>query len=298
MIYNEIRHKPSCPFKLISPGVFGLKEFDGEAPEEEAENDKEYKSKKKSKKSTPKKRKTPTKKDATPKKKRKISHKEDKEEAEEDIDNDILDAIPKNITEEKAAVEKKEETPTPRPMGKKQKILDKVKQDNEAPKVEEKKEVGYIPPARQQGYQQEGAAYGYKYLKYFLDLSQRSTEKDENSENDCFICKGGGKLVCCDFPKCRKVYHKECLELETIPKGKWICPHHYCIECLKQGKSLSSPNAITQCTTCPTSYCEEHLTGGQTESNLDKSQIICSDCLPHFKKLESLDEEENDAEKQ
>jgi hypothetical protein len=336
MIYNEIRHKPSCPFKLISPGVFGLKEFGGSAKSSDAAdqsdnaeleddtNDEDYHSpgkktprrntprkstpkKSTPKKATPTKRKTPSK-TATPKKKRKVTHKDDtkdegkEEEEEEDIDNDLLSAIKGKDNEEKTDVVKKGEPSarTPAPMGKKQRILDKLKHDNETPKVEETEDKKdeksvYVPPPRANGYKQESMTYGYKYLKYFLDLSARLRESNETSDNDCFICKNGGELVCCDYPKCLKGYHRECVELETVPKGKWFCPRHYCIECLKESRKLEAPNATTECSTCPTSYCEEHMpSSGYTESTLDKTQIICQDCLPHFNQLDEGDDDEDE----
>ena len=47
------------------------------------------------------------------------------------------------------------------------------------------------------------------------------------NEDDCDICLNGGELLCCD--RCIRSYHKECLELDEIPKDDlWFCPH--CID--------------------------------------------------------------------
>lgn len=70
------------------------------------------------------------------------------------------------------------------------------------------------------------------------------------SEDYCFRCSDGGKLVICDRKLCTKAYHLSCLGLEKPPFGRWECPWHHCDECGK-------PSTLF-CYLCPVSYCKEH----------------------------------------
>ncbi|XP_069061854.1 histone-lysine N-methyltransferase NSD2-like isoform X1 [Pleurodeles waltl] len=71
------------------------------------------------------------------------------------------------------------------------------------------------------------------------------------SEDYCFRCNDGGKLVICDRKLCTKAYHLSCLGLEKPPFGRWECPWHHCDECGK-------PSTLF-CYLCPVSYCKQHL---------------------------------------
>lgn len=86
-------------------------------------------------------------------------------------------------------------------------------------------------------------------------------------EDECFRCGEVGKLIMCDQRDCPKSYHLECLNLEKIPHGKWVCPVHHCDVCGKK--------AFKFCNHCPTSFCAEH------ESNelktLVNGELICGD---------------------
>ena len=100
---------------------------------------------------------------------------------------------------------------------------------------------------------------------------------------DCLICKNGGELICCDFIGCTKVYHLSCLKLNSVPDEKWYCPTHFCSVCNNNNNNNYKPNATFNCTTCPKSFCENHLNDFE-HLKLRKNFIICSDCLPTFKK--------------
>ena len=76
-------------------------------------------------------------------------------------------------------------------------------------------------------------------------------------EDDCFICGDGGELVMCDRGGCAKCYHLECLTIEEKPRGKWMCPWHFCDECGKRAAML--------CSECPNSFCREHTEGQITK---------------------------------
>lgn len=55
---------------------------------------------------------------------------------------------------------------------------------------------------------------------------EESEEEDEDSELDddatCEVCDGTGEVICCDT--CPRVYHQDCAELRTVPRGSWSCP--------------------------------------------------------------------------
>ena len=79
-------------------------------------------------------------------------------------------------------------------------------------------------------------------------------------ESLCFVCKDGGRLIKCDFHKCKKVYHHVCAGLEdseTMKKKVWYCSHHYCCECGDCGKQWEI--ATQACYLCPcASKCKDH----------------------------------------
>ncbi|KDP43951.1 hypothetical protein JCGZ_05418 [Jatropha curcas] len=76
-----------------------------------------------------------------------------------------------------------------------------------------------------------------------LALSLSKNRKFSTHENDdlCQICKDGGNLLCCDT--CPRSYHKECLSLPEIPKGKWNCK--FCFNNFQKEKFVErNANAI------------------------------------------------------
>lgn len=75
------------------------------------------------------------------------------------------------------------------------------------------------------------------------------------SEDECFRCGGTGALILCDGVGCPKGYHLECLGLDKLPRGKWICPWHHCDECGQWSTKLN------RCDFCPNSYCRQHIAG-------------------------------------
>lgn len=90
--------------------------------------------------------------------------------------------------------------------------------------------------------------------------------KNDPYDDECFVCKTGGKLLLCDYPDCCRVYHTKCIHLKRVPKSQFICPRHYCSVC-------SSPATVC-CTYCTTAFCHSH------QSNLTQlhQQYCCSSC--------------------
>jgi hypothetical protein len=52
--------------------------------------------------------------------------------------------------------------------------------------------------------------------------SGRSKKLQLVHEDYCFMCDGGGDLICCG--QCPKVYHLKCAGLDAVPAGAWTCP--------------------------------------------------------------------------
>ena len=88
-------------------------------------------------------------------------------------------------------------------------------------------------------------------------------------EDTCFWCGDGGELVMCDKKGCSKAYHISCLEIDRIPRGKWLCPWHFCDECGKRSSKF--------CPSCPTSFCAQHGEGELLERN---GTHYCVDHIP------------------
>ena len=70
-------------------------------------------------------------------------------------------------------------------------------------------------------------------------------------EEMCFCCHDGGLVVECD--DCPKVYHMQCLGRDAVPKSRFTCPWHSCIECDRS--SSNSGGMLFRCMSCPVSYC-------------------------------------------
>lgn len=89
------------------------------------------------------------------------------------------------------------------------------------------------------------------------------------SEDECYRCGGAGDLILCDVTDCPKSYHLQCLSLDKLPKGKWICPWHHCDEC---GQRSIRPN---RCDYCPNSFCRVHVPGNL--QNVPGVGNVCQD---------------------
>jgi len=62
-------------------------------------------------------------------------------------------------------------------------------------------------------------------LSQFLNAKsrkERKKTKEVGNYDYCHVCNDGGLLLCCD--NCALSFHKECIDLEEIPQGDWVCP--------------------------------------------------------------------------
>ena len=93
-------------------------------------------------------------------------------------------------------------------------------------------------------------------------------------EDLCFRCFDGGQLLMCDYKSCPKVYHMSCVDHETRPREKWICPWHHCVTC--------GSSAIKHCIHCPNAYCAKH------GSDLKVHPVLGKICNEHADEFEDL----------
>ncbi|CAH8551608.1 unnamed protein product [Dicrocoelium dendriticum] len=70
----------------------------------------------------------------------------------------------------------------------------------------------------------------------------------ESSENGVL-----SDLIYCSKSDCTKVYHLQCLDLNSPPIGRWFCPWHHCDAC-------GRPSHVF-CCMCPSSFCLAHAEG-------------------------------------
>ncbi|XP_077220691.1 uncharacterized protein LOC143854550 [Tasmannia lanceolata] len=70
-----------------------------------------------------------------------------------------------------------------------------------------------------------------------LSLSLSKDRKFSASDNDdlCTICADGGNLLLCDG--CPRAFHTDCVELSSIPSGKWYC--RYCQNAFQRDKCVA-----------------------------------------------------------
>uniref|UniRef100_A0A7S1NRP8 Helicase C-terminal domain-containing protein n=1 Tax=Eutreptiella gymnastica TaxID=73025 RepID=A0A7S1NRP8_9EUGL len=129
----------------------------------------------------------------------------------------------------------------------------------------------------------EGKATGKRQSKptssYLAEMmgqapKRRAAAVKKLSEDWCFVCQDGGEMVCCTH--CPKVYHTQCVELEEIPKGTWLCPWHFCREC---DASLSAAgDVLFRCTHCPLAYCWDcwpsHVHQDRRYARVDGSKVL------------------------
>uniref|UniRef100_A0A0A9XKF0 Histone-lysine N-methyltransferase NSD3 n=1 Tax=Lygus hesperus TaxID=30085 RepID=A0A0A9XKF0_LYGHE len=55
--------------------------------------------------------------------------------------------------------------------------------------------------------------------------------QEDSSDDMCYLCHDGGKLIICDYRGCGKVYHTQCVNIQHTPEGEWNCARHYCFKC-------------------------------------------------------------------
>ncbi|THF99402.1 hypothetical protein TEA_019128 [Camellia sinensis var. sinensis] len=60
------------------------------------------------------------------------------------------------------------------------------------------------------------------------ETPQRQLASDKH-DDACMICADGGSLLCCDM--CSSTYHQDCMDMDVVPEGAWLCPYCVCKFC-------------------------------------------------------------------
>ncbi|CAI9108867.1 OLC1v1008567C1 [Oldenlandia corymbosa var. corymbosa] len=113
-------------------------------------------------------------------------------------------------------------------------------------------------------------------------LEKEGNDVDIDKTADwCLVCKDGGTLRICDYPKCGKVYHFSCLKKSISfmrSDAYWQCPRHTCYRC--QG------TAIVSCYCCPSAACSNCFRDAEFVCIGDENGF-CKKCMKfvlHFEK--------------
>ncbi|KAF6160546.1 hypothetical protein GIB67_019486 [Kingdonia uniflora] len=112
--------------------------------------------------------------------------------------------------------------------------------------------------------------------------------KKLEGEDVCFVCLDGGDLKLCQYKKCPKAYHVDCVELDEkffLENGhQWHCGWHICSTCKK--------SAHWFCSTCMYSLCKKCL----KDENLfirRRKQGFCRNCIDNIMKIEKNEQDLN-----
>ncbi|XP_020590166.1 uncharacterized protein At5g08430-like isoform X2 [Phalaenopsis equestris] len=105
-------------------------------------------------------------------------------------------------------------------------------------------------------------------------------DKDDLSEDYCFVCKDGGEIRVCDFKACLKSYHPQCVNKDESfleSDEQWTCDWHLCYNCRK--------NSTFKCFCCPYSSCRTCF-GVSEFVKVKGSKGFCFECLRLAKLIE------------
>ncbi|KAL6610240.1 hypothetical protein ACP70R_040209 [Stipagrostis hirtigluma subsp. patula] len=104
---------------------------------------------------------------------------------------------------------------------------------------------------------------------------EAEAEEAGDGEDDCFVCKDGGKLRLCDFRSCHKAYHPGCVGKDNDflnSDETFICQWHTCFIC--DGRSRY------YCYCCPRhSFCQVCVKQAEFVPVIRKTKGFCSNCL-------------------
>lgn len=117
---------------------------------------------------------------------------------------------------------------------------------------------------------------------------------EDNSEDWCFICKDGGRLMLCEHDGCSKVYHPRCVgKNKSFLKSKksWTCSKHLCSECFNGSVTFSF--SCLCCTYALCGPCYISTTNVASKLSLIKGkdkESLCNKCVELVKLAEANSE--------
>ena len=107
----------------------------------------------------------------------------------------------------------------------------------------------------QANYTVDDAMAQLRLLAGFPDTSAETNDSDHVALTDpaCTVCGDGGDVFLCDAAGCRRVYHAECLQLDSVPV-QYECPAHFCRRC-----HTRVVDPCQSCRSCPSAFCDVHI---------------------------------------
>ncbi|KAF9591349.1 hypothetical protein IFM89_003972 [Coptis chinensis] len=121
----------------------------------------------------------------------------------------------------------------------------------------------------------------------------KSNPPPVKSDSICSVCHYGGTLLLCD--QCPSAFHLSCINLESLPKGKWFCPSCRCSICF-QSEFDGNICQFTEKTVLYCDQCEqEYHVGCLREARMMKlnscpkgNWFCCKECEKIFMGLRKL----------
>ncbi|KAJ4951501.1 hypothetical protein NE237_028333 [Protea cynaroides] len=104
-------------------------------------------------------------------------------------------------------------------------------------------------------------------------MKKPEVKEEVIAEDYCFVCKDGGLLLVCEYERCCKAYHAECVgkDVTFLETGEfWTCSWHICFICHK--------NSQFHCFCCPIAVCRRCIKAAEfviVRGNMG----FCNDCL-------------------
>ncbi|XVE65153.1 hypothetical protein DITRI_Ditri07aG0158400 [Diplodiscus trichospermus] len=106
------------------------------------------------------------------------------------------------------------------------------------------------------------------------------TTTDQENDDSCLICAEGGYLICCE--RCPSVVHPNCIPMENMPQGDWLCSYCVCNYC---GGSDGRLHKCVQCEKRWHGLCGE----GYWRVNSKLTRFFCgSDCRMIHQRLKNM----------
>ncbi|CAL5359771.1 unnamed protein product [Camellia sinensis] len=111
----------------------------------------------------------------------------------------------------------------------------------------------------------------------------RASDKHDDA---CMICVDGGSLLCCDM--CSSTYHQDCIDMDVVPEGAWLCPYCVCKFC---GNPCGANDCLVTCFQCEKRYhweCYQERNLESIDVNSPSTPLCEQSCKEVYEKLEKM----------
>ncbi|XP_048320423.2 increased DNA methylation 1 [Ziziphus jujuba] len=101
------------------------------------------------------------------------------------------------------------------------------------------------------------------------------------NDDACIFCADGGDLVCCE--QCPSTIHSNCMDMERIPQGDWLCSYCICSHCKQSGNQ-----EMSKCSLCNKIYHWACYTHEEINLNSSCTEFCGQSCEKIYEKLGRL----------